>query len=695
MINLKHTFVFFGLILNAATHANSDQKLDQFLSMSLEELMALEVTISTDTKQTIAKAPAAVTVLTSEDIKATGSTNLVEILESVPGIHVRASQFAFRPLVQFRGASASQTLLMVNGTPMRDLMWGFGIFWKGIPTSIIDRVEIIRGPGSALFGADASAGVINVITKTAGKIDHSEVGVRNGSFDSKTGWMQYGDNWNGFDVSVTLELYSTNGHHPYIQSDGQTQQDNELNTTASFAPGTAQFGWNNTDFRSSIAKDNWRVHIDYARHHDLETGISGAGILDPATQANDNRFNIDLFYSKEDLSDKWGIDAELRYQDLEYSSGDGFQEYPPGAFNGDFPNGVINKMRSAERRFAFETSGLYSGFDDHSLRLGLGYTLQNPYFVRHIINKGIGPDGNELPPGSQLVDVSDTPYAFAPKKTRIIRHLFFQDVWSIDEAWELTAGVRYDNYSDFGDTFNPRLALFWQSTDRLTTKLMFGRAFRPPSYLELFTETSFALPNPNLKPERSETLELIFTYLLNKDLNFGLNLYHFKQSDFIRQIPVLGLIKNQQQNIGEHTIRGIEIEARWQATEDLRISANYTFRNPDNNNFRTVVEPDQDAYLRADWHLLPDWNWNVQSNWIGKRTRSSNDTRPSVDEYFITDTTARYTGLKDWEIAISIRNLFDKDAREYTSSSTPDDLPLAERNLYAEFRYNFSDNIRK
>ncbi|MCU7946490.1 MAG: Plug domain-containing protein [Candidatus Thiodiazotropha sp. (ex Cardiolucina cf. quadrata)] len=93
MINLKHAIVFFGLILNTATHANSDQKLDQFLSMSLEELMALEVTISTDTKQTIAKAPAAVTVLTSEDIKATGSTNLVEILESVPGIHVRASQF--------------------------------------------------------------------------------------------------------------------------------------------------------------------------------------------------------------------------------------------------------------------------------------------------------------------------------------------------------------------------------------------------------------------------------------------------------------------------------------------------------------------------------------------------------------------------------------------------------------------------
>jgi len=82
---------------------------------------------------------------------------------------------------------------MVNGTPMKDLMWGFGIFWKGLPTSMIERIEIIRGPGSALFGSDASAGVINVITKTAGKIQDSEIGVRAGSFNTKTAWMKHGD----------------------------------------------------------------------------------------------------------------------------------------------------------------------------------------------------------------------------------------------------------------------------------------------------------------------------------------------------------------------------------------------------------------------------------------------------------------------------------------------------------------------
>lgn len=170
-----------GLSTALSAYANSDERLDHFISLSLEDLVSLETTIATATKHTTSKAPAVVTLITAEDIKATGATNLVDVLEGVPGIHIRVSQFGNRPLVQFRGAKGTQTLLMINGNSTADLAWNFGIFWKGLPASIIERVEIIRGPGSALFGADASAGVVNVITKTAGKIAHSEAGVRTGS----------------------------------------------------------------------------------------------------------------------------------------------------------------------------------------------------------------------------------------------------------------------------------------------------------------------------------------------------------------------------------------------------------------------------------------------------------------------------------------------------------------------------------
>jgi iron complex outermembrane receptor protein len=689
MINTKLIPIVVSLTVCTSAQATHDQRLDHFLSLSLEELMELEVTISTDTKQTVSQAPAAVSVITSEDIQATGATNLVEILESVPGIHVRASQFAFRPLVQFRGTNANQTLLMINGASVRDLMWGFGIFWKGIPSTTIDRVEIIRGPGSALFGADASAGVVNVITKTAGKISHNKIGIRSGSFNTNTGWLEYGNKWNNFNIGLSINLSTTDGHDPLIETDGQTLQDLELGSAVSFAPDNAHYGWKNQDIRFAIEKDDWRLHLDYMKHYDLETGLTGAGVLDPLTTAQDSRFNIDLLYNNPDLSDVWEIDAELRYQDLDYSSGDGFLERPPGAFNDDYPQGVINQMSSAERRLNFETSGLFTGIDKHAVRLGLGYTWQDLYLVKQQINRGVGPDGNPLPPGSPVIDISDTPYAFAPEKTRTIRYLFLQDIWSFSENWQLTAGIRYDDYSDFGDTQNPRLALVWQMTDGLTTKLLYGRAFRPPSFQELYAETSFSQPNPDLEPERSETVELILSYMPSEDLSIGINLYNLQQSDFIRAVSAPGETDRQFQNTGNHTICGIELEGKWQVMDNLRFSANYTIRDPDNNQFRAVDQPKQDAYLRADWSFQPDWYWNIQTSWIGDRVRGSNDLRSSLDDYTVTDTTLRYSGLDAWDFAISVRNIFNEEAREYTAPSIANDLLLPERSIYAELQYNF------
>ncbi|MBV2094426.1 MAG: Plug domain-containing protein, partial [Candidatus Thiodiazotropha sp. (ex Codakia orbicularis)] len=90
MTNCKLILLIVGLAANIPVYAAHERQLDHFLSLSLEELMELEVTISTDTKKPLSQAPAAVTVITEEDIKATGATNLVDILESVPGIHVRA-----------------------------------------------------------------------------------------------------------------------------------------------------------------------------------------------------------------------------------------------------------------------------------------------------------------------------------------------------------------------------------------------------------------------------------------------------------------------------------------------------------------------------------------------------------------------------------------------------------------------------
>jgi iron complex outermembrane receptor protein len=493
--------------------------------------------------------------------------------------------------------------------------------------------------------------------------------------------VQHGGNWNGFDVGFTAELLHTDGHNPFIAVDGQTKNDKKYNTDVSYAPGYAHYGYDNADLRFSIAKDNWRMLADYMNQSNIKTGLSGGGVLDPLTSGEYSRFNIQQLYSNENFAKDWSLNAELHYFHLDYTSGDGFQNDPPGYTNatGTYPNGIIDQYRSAERGYDYEVSGLYTGLKAHAIRVGGGYNSEDLYFVQELTNFGAGPVNTPGP----LVDISNSPYVFAPEKTRNISYAFLQDVWTLAHDWELTAGARYDHYSDFGGTVNPRLALVWQSTDRLTTKLMYGQAFRAPSFLQLYALTTSNTPNPNLKPEKTNTTDLSFSYLASKDVKLGLDLYQFDESNLIAadSTPLA-----QFQNTGSNTSHGVELEAMWQATKLLRVSGNLSDRN-DANPYNAV--PKQKAYLRTDLAFMPNWNWNAQANWIGTHSLVPGDPRAPIGAYTLVDTTVRYSHLRDWEFAGSIRNLFNVDARELTSKAIPNDLPLPSRNLYAEMRYKF------
>src|SRR5438105_2117588 len=147
------------------------------------------VSIATGSRQPLRRAPAVATVITAQDIAAMGATDLDEVLETVPGIHVGRSNQGYPPLYLIRGIYSEfnpQTLVLQNGLPMTTLFVGNrGNVSPGWPIDNIARIEIIRGPGSALYGADAFSGIINVITKTAADTPGTEPGFRSGSFKDR------------------------------------------------------------------------------------------------------------------------------------------------------------------------------------------------------------------------------------------------------------------------------------------------------------------------------------------------------------------------------------------------------------------------------------------------------------------------------------------------------------------------------
>ncbi len=680
-----HAFLISIITLAPKIHAN--EELGYLFNLTLQELLDLRVTIATGTQQNTLQAPSVITVITQDDIKLTGASNLTQVLQAVPGVYIRHNYFGFRPLIHMRGTHGRQTLLMVNGISMRDLVSSFGLFWKGLPVSIIERVEVIRGPASAVYGADAGSGVINVITKTASKIQGNEVGAQISSFNTQNAWLQYSRQWHRYQMNMTANVYHTDAHQPLIESDTQTVLDQSLGTQSSLAPGLGQYGYKSADLRVSVSKAHWQLQGDYRRQSDWKTA------LDPATNAHDDRININLHYQNNAFNELWGLDSQINFRRLSYGTGDGLQLLPPGAFAGAYPDGVFDKRKLAESRYEIENRAVYSGFDQHTLRLGLGFSFIDLYRVSQFVNSGTGPDGNPLPIGSSLVELSGSPFAYAQERTRSIWHGFIQDMWQISSDLELTSGMRYDHYSDFGDILTPRLALVWKSTKNLTSKLLYGEAFRPPSFLELYNLSSLKIPNPNLKPEESNTWELAFIYTATQNLHLGINAYQITLHNFIRPTPVLGLNLTQSTNNPQaHHIHGIETEFRWQVAQDLRLSGNYSVRRPDDNEFRMVQLPQQSAYARCDWAFHSNWNWNLQSSWIAQRKRADGDSRENLDDALITDTTLRYTGLLNWQFSASVRNLFDEHAREHTDVNfSAHDLPQPERNVFVQLSYKFPD----
>lgn len=667
-----------------AVPALAQGSMNQLLAMDLDDLMAMQVRISSHLPQPISKTPSVVSVITAKDFEATGATNLVDMLQTLPGVYVKLNLWGARPLVSFRGNEGKQALMMLNGEPMSDLIWGFGIYWKGVPASMIERVEIIRGPGSALYGANASAGVINVITKSAGATPEQEAGLRLGSFDTQEGWFQQTGKWHDFDLSIGGSLSHSNGHEPYIARDKQTASDATDGTSVSYAPGNAHYGWEGRNLHLSARRGHWQVLADYLAHNNLETGLSGAGVLvGPNDSVSDNRINLGLLYHNDDFAPNWGLSAELRYHHLSYDSGNGYQERPPG-YQTTYTDGQINRQSASEHGATFELSGVYSGIRNHVIRVGAGYTWEDLYEVEHWQNYGTGPNGT-IAAGSALVNLTDTAYAFAPEKSRAVTYLYAQDIWALGKSLELTAGARYDDYSDFGGTLNPRLALVWDTTPALTTKLMYGEAYRAPTFSELYSPTSFALPNANLKPEKTRTWDLLLAYAPHRDVNLSLDFYQFEEEDLIARIGSPA----QYQNAGNATSQGIELESLWRINPALRLKGNFSHRRIVESSAVDYSTPKDKAYLSLDWALAPDWNWNVQANWIGARKLPAGDARAPLPDYTLTDTTLRYTPKRDWTLVLSVRNLFDVDAREYSSVSLTNNLPLPGRSLYAELRYRF------
>ncbi len=704
-------FVTAGLLLALISPiAKSDE--DELLSMFGDEEF---VSIATGTSQPISRAPAVASVITATDIRRIGATDIDEVLETIPGLHIAYRAVGYAPIYVFRGIYTStnpQVLMLINGVPITNLYLGDrNQAWGGMPVESISRIEVIRGPGSAIYGADAFAGTINIITKNPQEHSGLGLGIRYGTYNNESAWLSYGNSSGGLDFAATIELLDDDGQNEKISADAQTFLDTLSNTNATLSPGSVNLNRKNLDARVEIGFGLFTLRTGIQMRRDTGLGVGVAKALDTQGLASSQRYNADLTYDNKQVTDNLGIKATASYYQTSQEVDATLILYPPGSRGPffapgvlpptpalpPFPNGVIGNPEVFERHYRANVVSTYRGFIDHEILIGSGYYYGEVYKTEEKKNFGLDPStGLPILPGSGLVDVSDTPLVFLPEDDRENRYLFIQDVWHFANDWELTAGVRYDHYSDFGDTVNPRFALVWSTTHNLTTKVLYGEAFRAPSFAETRVQSNpTVLGNPNLEPETLKSYELAFNYRPTFDINIDLNLFHYRWDDIIQFVPNPGGTTRTAQNVGEQSAEGLEIELSWSVNDYLSLLTNYAWQNAEDRTTDTDAAnaPEQQFYIRGVATLAHDCDFTVQLNRVMDRNRAFDDPRTDIDDYTIVDLTLRKRFLDNQlELALLAKNVFNENAREPSLNATPvplipEDLPLAGRSLMAEIRY--------
>ncbi|MBS4097349.1 MAG: TonB-dependent receptor [Sulfuricella sp.] len=693
------------------------------------------VSIATGTKQLLRRAPSVTSVITAEDIKAMGATTLDEVMESVPGVHVTRSANAYFSLYSIRGIGSNptvnpQVLMLQNSIPTNSAWRGDRGGSVGAPLlENIERIEIIRGPGSALYGADAFSGVINIITKNAETTPGTTVGARVGSFNAQNIWVQHGSRHGALDVAAYLQAGRSDGADQIIGADAATRLNKAFGGTSSLAPGPLNMGDQVIDAQLDLGYDKWRLRSGF-KWHSAGTYAGTSYALDPNGTGETQRINADLSWNDTNLTQNWGLGFAANFlQQIEDTS---YLLYPPGTIfpsytvsaatpagiqallgpigtvvPGTFTNGMLGSPARRERQFRLSANATYSGFSDHNIRLGAGHEDLNMYQVQSLKNFWLRTNGAAaligvpIPTGA-LIDYSVLQPHQLPHR-RFNDYVYVQDEWNLARDWALTAGVRSDNFSDFGTTTNPRLALVWDAGLDVTAKLLYGQAFRAPSFNEQYGVNPTGDGNPDIKPERIKTLEAAISWQARNSLKLNLNLYRYTMKDTIRAVTKPSGIGAQFTNTGQLHGSGMEVEAVWDAGRNLRVTANLALQESidESTNSDAGYAPHKHAYARADWRMADNWMLSPQLNWVADRRRIKGDTRPPVPDYTTFDVTLHNTREKrQWNFAVAARNLFNATVLEptlyvaapgnlpaYPTAAIPGDLPVAPRSLWLQVTY--------
>lgn len=519
---------------------------------SLEDLMQLKVYSASRYLQSRDEAPGTVTIITRTEIERYGYRTLADALRSVPGLFVTYDyQYSYLGVRGFAnpGDYNTRILLMIDGHRLNDAIFQQAMLGTEFPLDIdlVQRIEVIRGPASSIYGTNAVFAVINVITRKVGELNGLEVSFDAASFNTYGGRISYGGTVHGVQAVLSGTFYGSQGAQQLFFPEYASTPSGGL---AQNTDGAAL-----TQFYADVSARGFTLQSIYGRRNKQDpTGSWDAVFNDPRDRSVDAHWLNDLRYER-NLGPSWNLMARTYYDRYQY---DGF--FP--LFDEDSKAVVLNQDVMLGERWGLQGQVTRTLAGKHHLIGGVEYRNAP---AQRLSNFDLYPP---------LVYQQDNYPAW-------ICAGYLQGEFDIANRLNLTVGLRYDHGSVFGDSVNPRFSLAYRPWSSGSLKLTYGTAFRSPNTYELYYAGAGSAPALSLAPERIHSFEGGFEQRLTEAIAVSGTFFYLRMSDFITGVEGSdGAIAFENLNRAES--RGMEISLNAKQRNGLMATAAYSYQKGEN-----------------------------------------------------------------------------------------------------------------
>ncbi len=581
------------------------------------DLLQSQYTVSaTKVSKRANEAPNLVSILSQKEIHEYGRISVNDILYQLPGF-APSRDYDRRTVTSrgmFEGWNNNHLLMLIDGIQFNDSLYGTAYTWELTPLNIIKNLEVIRGPGSALYGSNATNGVVSLNTYSGEDLKgEARIRARVGQKATRIYEVLTGNKGNLFSHVVSYTSFETNGN-VYKSYDGSYRTD---------IFGYYQKFLINDERRNSYiflkleGEEKLKgLSLQYHRQQwNFETGHGWIWrIPDIKETLSESQESLVLKYNNK-ITDSLIQEYALRYQERKINWNLRFAEV--GAFEGYYPTGVSEILETKAREVLGRAQWTYLFKNGGSALLGLeGTGFRYNGDKNHLSNIDLKDSAGGFPPYEDGIPRKQGPWLEWIKDRTIPKGAIFAQIVSgkfLYDKLELTLGVRYDEkvmkfkqidnpYSSILEfpyqpeakrifrRTSPRVGLVGFLTNSLNLKLMVGRAFREPSITEMFGANTFTLAsNPRqLKPEIISTREIALDWFITRNLNWRIN---FFQTNFENQIAYSIANNNLSTNIYTLQTRGIETEVLYE-TQNLGLFVNLSYNQRINERVldKTITE---------------------------------------------------------------------------------------------------------